>query len=91
MAMHTSNLVFYLFFAAVAVAALAQLMNYFSIAREQRTRRRQLGLALGLTAVILSAVSGYMAAIDWAALPTSPDGLRPGQLWDDGGIPAIVR
>ncbi len=89
--MHTSNLLLFLFFAAVVIAALAQIMSYLSTDRGQRTRKRHLTLALGLTAVVLSAVSGYTAAVDWAALPKSPEGLRSGQLWNDGGIPAIAQ
>ncbi len=89
--MHTSKLVLFLFLAAFVLTALAQVMNYLSIDRASRTPRRKAALALGLAGVIVAAVSGYLAAVDWAALPKSPDGLRAGQLWNDGGIPAIAQ
>jgi Na+/proline symporter len=88
--MHTSYVIFWLFWGAVILAALAQCVSYWSIASEQRTHRRKFALALGLVAVLLSAIAGYMAAIDWSELPKSPEGLRSGRLFNDGGIPAIV-
>jgi hypothetical protein len=88
---HTSNLVFFLFLAATALAVVAQIMNYLCIDSGQRTGRRKIALAAGIAAVVMGAASGYMAAVDWAALPKSPEGLRPGQLFDNGGVPEIVK
>jgi hypothetical protein len=89
--MHTSYPTFFLFWTAIVAAALAQSANYLSAAKRERTPMRKIGFGLGLTAALLSAIAGYRAAINWATLPTSPEGLRDGQLWDDGGIPAIVH
>jgi hypothetical protein len=89
--MHTSNLLFGMFWGAVIIAMAAQVLNYLNIPSDQRTRERKAALALGLLAAILGAVTGFLAATDWGALPTSYEGLRPGQLWNDGGIPAIVQ
>ena len=88
--MHTSNATFYLFWGAVILSAAAQLFNYWSTAIEQRTCKRKLALGIGLTAVCLGAIAGYRAAIDWSALPHSNRGLRSGQLYNNGGEPAIV-
>lgn len=73
------------------MAAMAQLTNYLSTPKQHRTRGRKVALGLGILAVILSGIAGYRAAIDWASLPTSAAGLGAGQLWNDGGIPAIVK
>jgi hypothetical protein len=29
--------------------------------------------------------------IDWSALPKSPNALRHGQIWNNGGVPVIVQ
>ncbi len=88
--MHTSNALFCLFLAALVVTASAQVMNYLCIDPCQRTTKRKFALCLGLIAIVLSGVSGYKLAVDWSELPNSPEGLRSGELWNDGGIPAIV-
>ena len=89
--MHTSYLTLWVFFAGVFIALAAQVTSYASTALEQRTCKRKLALGLGLAAVLVTATAAYMAAINWSALPTSAEGLQTGQLWNDGGIPAIVK
>ena len=89
--MHTSYLTLCLFLGGVVIALSAQIINYLSTALEQRTCKRKLALGLGLAAVLVTATAAYMAAINWSALPTSSAGLRSGQLWNDGGVPAIVK
>ena len=89
--MHTSNLTFCLFFGAVILSVFGQFTSYFSTPCEQRTGGRKLALTLVVFAAILSAAAGWKASIDWGALPKSPSGLQPGELWDDGGIPVIVK
>lgn len=89
--MHSSYPLFILFLAVPILAGVGQVLNFVSIERSQRTFARKLALALGVSAILLAAVSGYLAAIDWTRLPKSPDGLSHGQLWDDGGLPAIVE
>ena len=89
--MKTSIVTFFLFWGAVILAAAAQIVNYSCTPNEQRTWRRKFALGLGLIATLLSAIAGYQAAIDWGSLPKSYEGLKPGQLWDNGGIPAIVK
>ena len=89
--MHTSKFVLFLFLAAACLAVLTQILNYHSIEPNNRTVKRKAALVSGIAAIIISAVSGYMAAVDWAALPKSPDGLQRGQLWNNGGLPAITE
>jgi hypothetical protein len=89
--MHTSYLTLSLFLGGVSIAVLAQWLNYASIPREQRTCSRKFALGLMIIALLLSATAAYQAAVDWSALPESSKGLRSGQLWNDGGIPAVVR
>jgi uncharacterized membrane protein HdeD (DUF308 family) len=88
---HTSNTILFMFLGAAILTLVAQIANYFSIDHSQRNSGRKIALASGIVAVVLTVVSGYMAAVDWAALPESPAGLRRGQLWNDEGNPAIVR
>jgi hypothetical protein len=88
--MHTSYLTFSVFWIAIGASALAQIINYFSTPAESRTCRRKIALWIGLTAVALSGTAGYMAAINWSELPKSSVGLRPGQLYNNGGFPTIV-
>ena len=80
-----------MFLGAACLAILTQLLNYLSIEVSQRTAKRKAALAFGITAVVISTVSGYMAAVDWATLPKSPDDLQPGQLWNNGGVPGIAQ
>lgn len=89
--MHTSKLVLEMFLAAAVWAIITQAPNFFSIEPGQRTAWRWAAVVSGISAVILSTASAYMAAVDWATLPKSPAGLSPGQLWNDGGLPAIVQ
>jgi hypothetical protein len=86
--MHTSNALSFLFWGAVFVAMAAQIVSYCS---NRRTPGRTVALVLGLLAAILSGAAGWQADTDWGALPKSPEGLRSGQLWNDGGIPAIAQ
>jgi hypothetical protein len=89
--MHTSRLTAILFVVAIAFAALAQVTNYCGTPIGQRTFLQKIALLTGIAAVVLSGIAGWWADTDWATLPGSPEGLSPGQLWDDGGIPAIVH
>ena len=89
--MHTSYVTLSLFLGGVSIGVLGQFINYLSIPREQRTFTRRVALVLVLIALFLSATAAYQAALDWSALPKSSEGLRSGQLWNDGGIPAIVK
>jgi hypothetical protein len=72
---------------------LTQVINYIFTIRSTKVSLlcRTFVLLLGLSGIILAALAGYRASIDWSKLPQSPNGLHPGQLWDDGGIPAIVE
>jgi hypothetical protein len=85
--MHTSYLTLFLFLGGLVGAAVVQIVNY-SIS--DQTGMRKLALGVGLVAVLLTGLGGYRASIDWSALPTSSEGLQRGQLWNDGGIPAIT-
>jgi hypothetical protein len=89
--MFTSDLTFFLFWAAITAAALGQITNYLGTPEGQRTPMRRIGFGLGLAAALLSGIAGYRAAINWETLPKSPEGLLDGQLWDDGGVPAIMH
>jgi hypothetical protein len=90
---HTSPLTYWLFIGGIAFAALGQIANYVLAITTAQPRLcwRTFALALGFMAIGLAASAGYRASIDWSTLPTSSAGLRAGQLWDDGGIPAIVE
>lgn len=88
--MHTSLLTVVLFWGALAFAVAAQSLNYFSTPRAQRSLAKRLALTTRFLAAVLSAIAGYRAAIDWDHLPMSSDGLKRGQLWNNGGEPAIV-
>jgi hypothetical protein len=81
-----------LFLGGVAVSAVAQLVNYILaiIPAKPRPLWRTFALALGLGGLGLATAGAWRAAIDWSSLPTSPEGLQRGQLWNDGGIPAIA-
>ncbi len=87
--MHTDNSTFTLFLIWLAVALVAQASNYWSIPQQQRTPRRMIALLLGVFAVGFGAATAWRASVDWSKLPTSSVGLRSGQLWNDGGVPAI--
>jgi hypothetical protein len=87
--MHTSCVTLGLFWGAVAFAFGAQVLNYYSLDKNQRRGNRKLALGLGLIA-IASGIAGWRASIDWATLPMSDEGLTKGQVWNNGGIPAIA-
>jgi hypothetical protein len=89
--MHTSITAICMFWGAVGLAFGSQLANYRSTAKEQRTIMRKCALGLGLSAVILSGVAGWRASVDWGSLPRSSEGLRPGQLFLNGGFPNVVE
>jgi hypothetical protein len=67
----------------------------------QRKRRAFLALAWAVFAIAnfmvfdqdqrdLRELRASPKTIDWAALPKSPEGLRPGQLWNNGGVVMIL-
>lgn len=89
--MHTSWPIFILWLCGVAFAASSQTVNYFSTPRKDRTRLRHLGFGLGILATILAGTAAWKAATDWSALPMTTEGLSVGELWDDGGVPAIME
>lgn len=88
--MHTSYLTLSLFLGGFFFAVLGQGINYVSTPREQRTCTRKVAFSLVFLALLLSAGAAWRAAIDWSALPKSSEGLRSGQLWNDGGLCVIV-
>ena len=88
--MRTSYVTLCLFWGAVVFAFGAQVLNFYSLEPSQRRGKRKIALGLGLAAVIASGVAGWRANIDWAALPMSDEGLKKGQLWNNGGIPALA-
>jgi hypothetical protein len=83
--MHTSQIIKYLFFAAIGLALLGQVVMYVSTFLK-RPYLSHIGFVLSLTAVIVSGIVGWQADTDWAHLPTSDAGLKSGQLWSDGGV-----
>jgi hypothetical protein len=60
--MHTSNLLFGMFWGAVIIAMAAQVLNYLNIPSDQRTRGRKAALALGLLAAMLRAVTRLLGS-----------------------------
>ena len=89
--MRTSYVTLCLFWGAVFLAILSQIGNYWSTPKANRTALRKGALALALCAAVCSGVAGWRASIDWASLPDNDGGLAPGQIWNNGGVPAIVR
>lgn len=91
--MHTSSLTYALFLIGIMLAAAAQIFNYLIaiIKPGPRPILRTITLITGLSGIGAASLAGYRASIDWSTLPSSPEGLRPGQLWNNGGIPAIVQ
>jgi hypothetical protein len=68
----------------------------------QRQRRAFRALTLGVFVIAnflvfdqdqrdLRALRISPKSIDWGALPKSLEGLRPGQLWNNRGVPSIVQ
>ena len=45
--------------------------------------------SFGLT--LIAGGTAFAAAVNWSTLPLSPEGLRPGSLFDTGGVPGIVE
>jgi hypothetical protein len=88
--MHTSWLVFGMWLASIGFAIVAQTANYLSSTRKDLTCLRHWGFGLGVLATLLAGGAAFKAAIDWSALPIDGN-LRPGQLYDNGGEPAIVE
>ena len=80
------------FWLGVGLAAAGQICNYVSSQGVLRPRLlRTFGFAFGITGTLVAAMTAYSVAINWKTLPTSPDGLDVGQLWNNGGMPVIVR
>jgi hypothetical protein len=44
---------------------------------------------IGLVATLLAGGAAFWGAVDWNSLPLSGEGLNAGELYDNGGIPAI--
>ena len=88
--MHTSWTIFILFWVGVGLGAISQVCNYRSTFCNNR-RMRTWGFWLGLSGTLIAGGAAFTAAINWNTLPLSSQGLRPGQLYDDGGVPAIVE
>jgi hypothetical protein len=85
--MRTSNLLLFIFLAANCSALLTQVINYLSIDPSLRTFRRNIALLFGVVTVFLTILSGWMLAVDWAALPKCGDeSSLPGQLCDNGDV-----
>jgi hypothetical protein len=72
------------------LAGLTHLANFLGTPRRQRTPARRWALALGMLGALAAAAAALRPAIDQSALPTSPDGLGPGQAWNDGGVVALT-
>lgn len=89
--MHTSSLTYSLFVGGIISACLSQLLNFLVPAlKRPRPALRAVALTLGLSGIMLASLAAYRASIDWTTLPTSLEGLRPGQLWNNGGVPSIA-
>ena len=89
--MHTSYVTPCLFWGAVFLTILSQIGNYWGTPKANRAAPRKGALALASCAAVFSGVAGWRASIDWASLPDNDGGLAPGQIRNNGGVPAIVR
>jgi hypothetical protein len=72
------------------VAGFTHLVTYLGTPRRQRTSPRRWALVLGILGALAAGAAAFRPAIDRSALPTSPDGLGPGQAWNDGGVVALT-
>jgi hypothetical protein len=88
--MHTSWTLFVLFWAGVGLGIGAQICSYRSTPRP-RPRLRVWGLWLGILGTVIAGGTAFKAAVDWKTAPLSPDGLGPGEQYDNGGSLAVVE
>jgi hypothetical protein len=52
---------------------------------------RKWGFWLGFVGTLIAGGTAFKAAVNWNTLPLSSQGLGPGELWDNGGSPAVVE
>ena len=87
--MHTSWPIFALFWIGVVLGLASQVCNYLG---GNNRRVRTCGFWLGFLGTVIASGTAFKAAINWGDLPLSGEGLRPGELFDNGGgFPNIVE
>jgi len=101
--MHTSWWIFDCWLLGIFLGIVAQICNYLSILKIRPKwcpslllkitgqKLRMWGFCLGVVATLTAGLAAYQAAIDWRTLPMITDGLKPGQLWDDGGVVVVIE
>jgi hypothetical protein len=72
----------------VGFGLASQVCNYLS---GNNRRVRTCGFWLGFLGTVIASGTAFKAAINWGDLSLTGKGLKPGELYDDGGIPAIVE
>jgi hypothetical protein len=88
--MHTSWTLFTLFWIGVGLGVASQVCNYRSTFGNRMTLRK-VGFWLGISGTVIAGGTAFTAAIKWNTLPLSGEGLKAGELYDNGGIAAIVE
>jgi hypothetical protein len=76
-----------MFWSGVVLASIGQIVYYVSTKKDQQAPGRTFALCLALAALVLSAAAAKLAVEDWSKLPKSSVGLRPGQLYNNDGLP----
>lgn len=101
--MHTSWWIFALWLCGIFLGIVAQSCNYLSSLTKRpgwcpsflpsitRQHLRTCGFGLGVLATLIAGLTAFKAAIDWRILPMTEEGMEPGQLWDDGGVVAVIE
>jgi hypothetical protein len=85
-------MLFVLFWLGVGLAVAAQTCNYAKPPRREPDGAADGRLRAGRPRDLDSRRYGVQGCHRLAeTLPTSLEGLSPGQLWNNGGLPAIVR
>jgi hypothetical protein len=95
---HTSAWTFVVFWAGVVITLASQVIPLCRpvIARvgpkliPVGSWALKLAPVAGIVGTLFLAAAAWMADTDWSRLPLSSAGLHQGQLWNDGGIPAIA-
>jgi hypothetical protein len=49
------------------------------------------GFGLGISGTLIAGGTAFKAAVNWANLPLSQEGLEPGELYDNGGLASVVE
>ncbi len=101
--MHTSWWIFVMWLCGVFLGVVGQTCNYLSTLTTRPRwcpsqlpsitgqQLRMWGFCLGVSATLIAGLAAFQAAIDWRTLPMTTENLKPGQLWDDGGVVVVIE